>query len=119
MTKEIALFVNKINNKELLTDPDNLKAILTEIEDLGSLVFDLSTFDGVKEAQSLKPKATKFIKELKAFCEPLEADGKKISDARSTITAKLLTGKESVITKLLEPIVIIEKKLKALNIQRV
>ena len=30
-----------------------------------------------KEAKELKTKANKFVKELKDFCEPLEADGKK------------------------------------------
>lgn len=117
MTKEIALFINPINNKELLTDPDNLESILTEIISLENLVFDLSTDKGVEEIKSLKSDAAKWVKELKAFCEPLEADGKRISDARSVITTKLLTGKESVINKVLEPIVTIEKKLKALNIQ--
>ncbi len=117
MSKEIQLFVNKIQNRELLTDPDNLNSILTEIADLRNLVFDLSTMDGVEEARKLKPKATKFIKELKDFCEPLEAEGKKISDARSKITTALLTGRESVINDILEPITIIEKKLKDLLLQ--
>ena len=117
MSKEIALFINPINNKELLTDPDNLESILTEITSLENLVFDLSTNEGVDDIKSLKSDAIKWVKELKAFCEPLEADGKRISDARSAITVKLLTGKESVINKVLEPIVNIENKLKALNIQ--
>ncbi len=117
MTKEIELFKHPIKEKVLLTDPDNLDSILNEINILGSFVFDLDTEKGVEEAKEIKSVASEWIKDLKDFCKPLEAEGKKISDARSKITTRLLSGKDSVINNILEPIVAAERELKNLNLK--
>ncbi len=101
--------------KEFLTDENNIKKIQTEIDNLKNNIYDFSTLEGIKEAKELKTKANKFVKELKEFCEPLEADGKKISNARSAITAKLSTGKDAVIEQILAPVYEREEKLKSVK----
>lgn len=101
--------------KELLLNPETLKNIQDGIENLTKNVYDFSTIEGIKDAKELKTKANKFIKQLKEFCDPLEADGKKIADARSIITQKLTTGKDNVIDRILAPIIVIEDKLKQLK----
>jgi len=101
--------------REFLVDENNIKKVQIQIEELKKNVYDFSTIEGVKEAKELKAKANKFIKELKDFCEPLEADGKKIADARSAITTKLATGKNAVIEQILAPVYEREDKLKSIK----
>ena len=101
--------------KEFLVDENNIKKIQSQIEDLKKNVYDFSTIKGVKEAKELKTKANKFVKELKDFCEPLEADGKKIANARSAIITKLSTGKDAVIEQILAPITEREDKIKLIK----
>jgi len=113
---EIEIFnIKTALTKELLTNENNLNELLNKIEDLGNLVFDFSTKDKAKEAKNLKTQANKFSEELKEFCKPLEAEGKKIADARSAITTKLVSGKDNVIDKILKPISEAEDKLKNLK----
>lgn len=101
--------------KEFLTDAANIVKIQKDIEGLKAIAFDFSTKDGIKQAKELKTNANKFVKELKEFCEPLEADGKKIADARSAISTKLSTGKNNVIDEILAPITERETKLKSIK----
>ena len=117
MTNEIITFANlKLElAKEFLVDENNIKKIQNQIEDLKKRVYDFSTLEGIKEAKELKTKANKFVKELKDFCEPLEADGKKIANARSAITTKLATGKDAVIEQILAPVYEREEKIKSIK----
>jgi hypothetical protein len=101
--------------REFLTNEDNIKKIQSQIDDLKNNVYDFSTIEGIKQAKELKTKANKFIKELKEFCEPLEADGKKIADARSKIITKLSTGKDAVVEQILSPIYEREDKIKLIK----
>jgi hypothetical protein len=101
--------------KEFLTDEKNIAKIQKDIEGLKTIAFDFSTKDGIKQAKELKTNANKFVGELKKFCEPLEADGKKIADARSAISTKLSTGKNNVIDEILAPITEREAKLKSIK----
>lgn len=101
--------------KEFLLDSENIKKIQDGIEGLTKNVYDFSTEKGIKEAKELKTKANRFVKRLKEFCEPLEAEGKKVADARSTITQKLVSGKDNVIDRILAPVIIVEDKLKQLK----
>ena len=101
--------------REFLTDEKNIAKIQKDIEALKTIAFDFSTKDGIKQAKELKTNANKFVKELKEFCEPLEADGKKIADARSAISTKLSTGKNNVIDEILAPITEREEKLKSIK----
>jgi hypothetical protein len=102
-------------SKDFLINPDNIKKIQDGIESLSKNVYDFSTESGIKEAKELKTQANKFVKQLKEFCEPLEADGKKIADIRSSITTKLATGKDAVIDKILAPVYLVEDKIKTLK----
>lgn len=101
--------------KEFLTDANNISKIQKDIDGLKKIVFDFSTKEGIKQAKELKTNANKFVKELKEFCEPLEADGKKIADARSAISTKLSTGKNNVIDEILAPIAEREEKIKSIK----
>jgi hypothetical protein len=101
--------------KEFLTNEDNLKKIQSQIEELKKNVYDFSTAEGIKQAKELKTKANKFVKDLKDFCEPLEADGKKIANARSAITTKLSTGKDAVVEQILFPVYEREDKIKLIK----
>lgn len=101
--------------REFLVDENNIKRFQTEIENLKNNVYDFTTLEGVKEAKELKTKSNKFVKELKDFCEPLEADGKKIANARSAITTKLATGKDAVIEQILAPVYEREDKIKLIK----
>lgn len=101
--------------REFLVDENNIKKVQSQIEDLKKNVYDFSTIEGVKEAKELKTKANKFVKELKDFCEPLEADGKKIANARSAIITKLSTGKDAVIEQILAPVYEREDKIKLIK----
>ena len=91
-TNEYNYFENK-KGKVIINDAVNINMVKNN-------VYDFSTLEGIKEAKELKTKANKFVKELKDFCEPLEADGKKIANARSAITTKLATGKDAVRSEL-------------------
>jgi hypothetical protein len=102
-------------SKDFLVNPENIKKIQDGIESLSKNVYDFSTEVGIKEAKELKTQANKFVKQLKEFCEPLEADGKKIADIRSSITTKLATGKDAVIDKILAPVYLVEDKIKTLK----
>lgn len=102
-------------SKDFLTNPTNIKKIQDGIEALSKNVYDFSTEAGIKEAKELKTQANKFVKQLKEFCEPLEAEGKKIADIRSSITTKLATGKDAVIDKILAPVYLVEDKIKTLK----
>jgi hypothetical protein len=115
--KEIIKFENlQIElSKDFLVNPENIKKIQDGIESLSKNVYDFSTESGIKEAKELKTQANKFVKQLKEFCEPLEADGKKIADIRSSITTKLATGKDAVIDKILAPVYLVEDKIKTLK----
>ena len=101
--------------KEFLTDANNIAKIQKDIDGLKTIAFDFSTKEGIKQAKELKTNANKFVKELKEFCEPLEADGKKIADARSAISTKLSTGKNNVIDEILAPIAEREEKIKSIK----
>ena len=101
--------------KELITNQEKVNVFLEEIQNLKKRVFDFSSQEGIKEAKELKTQANKFIKELKEFCEPLEADGKKVADARSKITTTLSTGKNNVIDEILAPVAEREEKIKAIK----
>lgn len=101
--------------REFLTNQENITKIQKDIDGLKTIVFDFSTKDGIDQAKELKTNANKFVKRLKEFCEPLEADGKKIADARSAITTKLSTGKNNVIDEILAPISEREEKLKSIK----
>jgi hypothetical protein len=105
-------------SKDFLTNPENIKKIQDGIEALSKNVYDFSTESGIKEAKELKTQANKFVKQLKEFCEPLEAEGKKIADIRSSITTKLATGKDAVIDKILAPVYLVEDKIKTLQTKR-
>jgi hypothetical protein len=102
-------------SKDFLINPENIKKIQDGIESLSKNVYDFSTESGIKEAKELKTQANKFVKQLKEFCEPLEADGKKIADIRSSITTKLTTGKDAVIDKILALVYLVEDKIKTLK----
>ena len=117
MKNEIALFTDPITDPKILIKKDSLDAILKEIDDVGNTIIDLSTMDGVDEVKELKKTAKEWVDSIKTLCEPLEADGKKVSVARSTVTTRLLTGKDSVINKMLNPIIEAEKKLSYLVIK--
>jgi hypothetical protein len=91
-------------SKELLTNKTSLDAILENIKSLESVPIDISTKNGIKQAKEIKTHANKFVKALKEFCEPLEAEGKAIADARSLISTTLVTGKNAVVTNILKPI---------------
>lgn len=97
-------------SKELLTNKTSLDVILENIKSLESVHIDISTKDGIKQAKEIKTHANKFIKALKEFCEPLEAEGKAIADARSLISTTLVTGKNAVVAKILKPIEELEEK---------
>lgn len=101
--------------KELLTSEEKFNILIAQIDNLGGLIFDFSSKEEVKKAKSIKTDANKFVKELKEFCEPLEAEGKKIADARSKITTRLVTGRDNVIDKLLKPVNDAEDKIKYLK----
>jgi len=105
-------------SKDFLTNPENIKKIQDGIRALEKNVYDFSTESGIKEAKELKTRANKFVKQLKEFCDPLEADGKKIAEIRSSISTKLTTGKDSVIDKILAPVYLVEDKIKTLQTKR-
>lgn len=102
-------------SKESLTDEAKMAEILAKIEGISSIVFDFSTVEGVKEAENVKKQANASIKALKEFCEPFEADGKKISSARSALTTTLVTGKNSVIKKIFAPLEEIKEAMKDMD----
>ena len=101
--------------REFLVDENNIKKLQTQIDELKNNVYDFSTAEGIKQAKELKTKANKFVKELKEFCEPLEADGKKIANARSAITTRLATGKDAVVEQILAPVYEREDKIKSIK----
>jgi hypothetical protein len=105
-------------SKDFLTNPENIKKIQDGIKALEKNVYDLSTESGIKEAKELKTRANKFLAKLKEFCDPLEADGKKIAEIRSSISTKLITGKDSVIDKILAPVYLVEDKIRTLQTKR-
>jgi hypothetical protein len=101
--------------REIITNEANIDKFINGIKALKTRVFDFSTKEGIKEAKELKTEANKFVKELKEFCDPLEADGKKVAEARSKITTTLATGKEAVIDQILAPVVEREEKIKVIK----
>lgn len=101
--------------REFLVDENNIKKLEAQIDDLKNNVYDFSTVEGIKQAKEFKTNANKFVKELKEFCEPLEADGKKIANARSAITTRLATGKNAVVEQILAPIYEREDKIKLIK----
>ncbi len=101
--------------KEFLTNPENIEKVKKSIDDLKNTIFDFSTKDGIEKAKKLKTGANKFVADLKKFCEPLEEEGKKISDVRSIISTKLSTGKNNVIDEILSPIYEREDKIKSIK----
>jgi len=113
MTNEIQIYNSKVVlDKQLITDQSKVDAFLEEIKDLNNIVFDFSSKEGIDEAKKLKTQANKSVKILKEFCEPFEAEGKKIANIRSKITTTLVTGKDNIIDKILYPVNEAEKKLK-------
>jgi hypothetical protein len=98
--------------KEFITNESKINDLLNQINDLEKLTFDFSSKEKVKEAKALKTQANKFIEKLKELCEPLEAEGKRISDARSKISTTLISGKNNVIDRILKPVNEAEDKLK-------
>lgn len=116
MNNEIELFKHPITDPKILTNPDDLEAILEAVREVGNTVYDLSTMQGVEDLKDMKKVASKWVKALAKKCEPLEEEGKKVMKARSSITTTLLTGKESVIANMLNPILEAEKKLDYINI---
>jgi len=101
--------------REFLVDENNIKKLEAQIDELKNNVYDFSTVEGIKQAKELKTNANRFVKELKEFCEPLEADGKKIANARSAITTRLATGKNAVVEQILAPIYEREDKIKLIK----
>ena len=101
--------------REIITNEANINKFIDRIKALKTRVFDFSTKEGIKEAKELKTEANKFVKELKEFCDPLEADGKKVAEARSKITTTLATGKEAVIDQILAPVIEREEKIKVIK----
>ena len=101
--------------REIITNEANINKFIDGIKALKTRVFDFSTKEGIKEAKELKTEANKFVKELKEFCDPLEADGKKVAEARSKITTTLATGKEAVIDQILAPVLEREEKIKVIK----
>lgn len=101
--------------REIITNEANIDKFIQGIKALKTRVFDFSTKEGIKEAKELKTEANKFVKELKEFCDPLEADGKKVAEARSKITTTLATGKEAVIDQILAPVLEREEKIKLIK----
>jgi hypothetical protein len=101
--------------REIITNEANIDKFINGIKALKTRVFDFSTKEGIKEAKELKTEANKFVKELKEFCDPLEADGKKVAEARSKITTTLATGKEAVIDQILAPVLEREEKIKVIK----
>lgn len=101
--------------REFLVDENNIKKLQTQIDELKNNVYDFSTAEGIKQAKELKTKANKFVKELKEFCEPFEADGKKIANARSAITTRLSTGKDAIIEQILAPVYEREDQIKLIK----
>jgi len=101
--------------REIITNEANIDKFINGIKALKTRVFDFSTKQGIKEAKELKTEANKFVKELKEFCDPLEADGKKVAEARSKITTTLATGKEAVIDQILAPVLEREEKIKVIK----
>jgi len=101
--------------REIITNEANINKFIDRIKALKTRVFDFSTKEGIKEAKELKTEANKFVKELKEFCDPLEADGKKVAEARSKITTTLATGKEAVIDQILAPVLEREEKIKLIK----
>lgn len=101
--------------REIITNEANINKFIDGIKAFKTRVFDFSTKEGIKEAKELKTEANKFLKELKGFCDPLEADGKKVAEARSKITTTLASGKEAVIDQILAPVLEREEKIKVIK----
>lgn len=101
--------------REIITNEANINKFIDGIKAFKTRVFDFSTKEGIKEAKELKTEANKFLKELKEFCDPLEADGKKVAEARSKITTTLASGKEAVIDQILAPVLEREEKIKVIK----
>jgi hypothetical protein len=119
MTNEIIIIkdISLELKREMITDEIAINKFLQQIQTLPELCkFDFNREADVKEAKSLKTQAKKFIQELDLFCEPFEADGKKVANARSKIKTALKTGKDNVIDKILEPLNDVEVELKKLKI---
>jgi hypothetical protein len=104
-----------ILSKDFISDTKKVEIFSKELDGLKNLVLDLSTKDKIKEAKLLRTEANKFVGELKDFCEPLEAEGQRIKDARSIISTKLNKSKSSVIEALLAPIDEREAKVKSIK----
>lgn len=102
-------------SKMFISDTKKVEVFAKELENLGKIVLDLSTKDKIKEAKELRAQANKFVEKLKEFCEPLEAEGQRIKDARSLISTKLNKSKSSVIEALLAPIDEREEKIKSIK----
>lgn len=102
-------------SKMFISDTKKVEVFAKELESLGKIVLDFSTKDKIKEAKELRTQANKFVEKLKEFCEPLEAEGQRIKDARSLISTKLNKSKSSVIEALLAPIDEREEKLKSIK----
>lgn len=120
MTKELQIIEIAECKLELSRDfiSDTKKVALFETklkESLKNIVLDLSTPEGIKEAKGLRTKANKFVKELAEFCEPLEAEGSRISKARSLLSTKLNKSKSSEIEALLAPIAEREEKMSTIK----
>jgi len=102
-------------SKMFISDTKKVEFFAKELETLGKIVLDLSTKDKIKEAKGLRTQANKFVEKLKEFCEPLEAEGQRIKDARSLISTKLNKSKSSVIEALLAPVDEREEKIKSIE----
>lgn len=97
--------------REFILEEDNIIWLMEGFDGLKNIVYDCSTQEGIGEAKKLKTAANKFIKEFKAFCDPLEEEGKAIAKTRSQVKLKL----EATVDHILKPISDIEDKLKDLR----
>lgn len=94
--------------REFILEEDNIVWLLEGFEGLKKLSYDFSDENGVKDAEKLKTIANKFIKDFKAFCDPLEEEGKSIAATRSKVKLKL----EAVVAEILKPVNDVKEKLR-------
>jgi len=112
MTNQIEIYnVKALLTREFINDKVSIENLLAEIGNLKSLIFDLDSPEGVKDAKSLKTKSNKFIKEFKEFCDPLEEEGRNIAKIRSEVKLTL----ERIVDEKLLPISEREEWIKTLK----
>jgi hypothetical protein len=112
MTNQITIYNIKVPTKrEEVSNAENIKQLLANIEKLKDNVLTFDTKEQIKESKKFKTDANKFIKEFKEFCDPLEEEGKTIAKTRSQVKLAL----EKIVDDKLAPIIEREKKLQAIK----